>query len=47
MLKNKNTGDVYFVVVFTLLLNGTPENSEDEGQKEGEQQQPIEESEVD
>jgi hypothetical protein len=24
-LKNRKTGDVYFVVIFTLLLNGTDE----------------------
>ncbi|KAI1914205.1 hypothetical protein LOZ53_002089 [Ophidiomyces ophidiicola] len=44
VLKNKNSGDIYFVVLFTLLLNDF-EGVED-GERESEEQQ-IEESEVD
>ncbi|KAK2810679.1 hypothetical protein FQN50_002720 [Emmonsiellopsis sp. PD_5] len=39
VLKNRRTGDVYFVVVFTLLLNEGPDEdeNEDEGEGEGEE----------
>ncbi|EAS29282.3 uncharacterized protein CIMG_08028 [Coccidioides immitis RS] len=46
VLKNKNTGDVFFVVVFTLLLNNEDE-SEDQSSGEEAQQEEQEESEVD
>ena len=49
ILKNKKTGDIYFVLLFTLLLNeqeGETEENE-EAREEEQEEQGQEESEVD
>ncbi|EEP77468.1 conserved hypothetical protein [Uncinocarpus reesii 1704] len=48
VLKNKNTGDIYFVVLFTLLLdNDDGDQAEEDGEMQQRREQEPEESEVD